>query len=165
MLGNFLYFPERERRKKKKKVKQDGCLALWPLFTKSHVYFTNTNSLSRFTYTNSVGIKIGSNWKTSDPISTPASPWQENSVGLFSSLLHNKITNKTWNQKVFIFDNRQVVLLSIASHSQSYSWILLTSQTGKEQQEYDVDGKHDRIKNLNVAPEAHQVLCFHMQLC
>lgn len=59
-------------------------------------------------------------------------------------------------------------MLSTALRSQPDGWILLTAlQTAsfKERREQDVDGKYNRVKNLNVAPEAHQVLCFHKQLC
>lgn len=78
------------------------------------------------------------------------------------------MTKKVWNQNVSVLDNPQEVLLSTALHSQPYSWILLPAlqtASSEERRDQDVDGKYNRVKNLNVAPEAHQVLCFHKQLC
>lgn len=56
----------------------------------------------------------------------------------------------------------------MALHSQPYVWVLLTAlqpASSEERREQDVDGKYNRVKKLNVAPEACQVLCFHKQLC
>lgn len=56
------------------------------------------------------------------------------------------------------------MLLTKALQSQTYSWILLmTLQRARHGQ--DVNGKYNTVKNLNVAPEACEVLCFHKQLC